>query len=140
MGKFLIFSRIKLKFCFWLYEKCWQFQFEKKRVIKKLSPKSLWQTYMKWTVSETMLRISTFKTQSANVNFSIKAYERKLNPSICTATSYTNHLQHYKCGQYKGWCLYTFLSLKIEIAIKHLIGQTFKHQAYDWSVSFQINQ
>ena len=28
----------------------WKFQLEKKQVLKKLSPKSVWQTYMKWTV------------------------------------------------------------------------------------------
>ena len=56
MGKNFVFCRIKLKFRFWLYKKrwhtSWKFQFEKKQVIKKLSPKSFWQTYMKWTVTQ----------------------------------------------------------------------------------------
>ena len=54
MGKFLIFCRIQLKFRFWLYKKCWHIYHEsfisKKQVINKLSPKILWQTYMKWTI------------------------------------------------------------------------------------------
>ena len=53
MGKILISCRIQLKFRSWFFKKrwhkSWKFQFEK-QVIKKLSPKSLWQTYMKWTV------------------------------------------------------------------------------------------
>ena len=51
MGKFLIFCRIQLKLCSWLYKKHHESFSSKKQVIKKLSPKSLWQTYMKWTVA-----------------------------------------------------------------------------------------
>ena len=55
MGKFFVFRRIKLKFYSWLYKKRWHTHCKsfslKKQVIKKLSPKSLWQTYMKWTVA-----------------------------------------------------------------------------------------
>ena len=54
MGNFLIFCRIQLKFRFWLYKKNVDTHHEnfssKKQVIKKLSPKSLRQTYMKWIV------------------------------------------------------------------------------------------
>ena len=53
MGKIFVFCRIKLKFCSWLHKKrwhtFWKFQLEIK-VKKKLSSKTLWQTYMKWTV------------------------------------------------------------------------------------------
>ena len=54
MGKFFVFGRIKLKFCSWLYKKnvdtrCESFS-SKKQVIQMLLPKSLWRTYMKWTV------------------------------------------------------------------------------------------
>ena len=53
MGKFLIFWRIQLKFRFWLYKKrrhtSWKFQLEITSK-KKLLPKILWETYMKWTV------------------------------------------------------------------------------------------
>ena len=56
MGKFLIFCRIQLKFRFRLYKKrvhtFWKFQLEKTSK-KKISPKSLWQTYMKWAVTTT---------------------------------------------------------------------------------------
>ena len=55
MGKIIIFCQIQLKFCSWLYKKHWhtscKFQL-KKQVIKKVSPKSLWQTYLKWTVAK----------------------------------------------------------------------------------------
>ena len=36
----------------------WKFQLEKKQVIKKLSPKSLWQTYMKWAVGNSKTEVS----------------------------------------------------------------------------------
>ena len=55
MGKFFVFCRTKLKFCSWLYKKhwhtSWKFQLEITSN-KKLLPKSLWQTYMKWTVTQ----------------------------------------------------------------------------------------
>ena len=59
MGKIFIFCRIQLKFCSWLYNKRWHtsWKFQLEQVIKKLSPKSLWQTYMKWTVSTDILWI-----------------------------------------------------------------------------------
>ena len=51
MGKLL--CRIQLKFRFWSYKKrwhtSWKFQFQKINN-KKVIAKSLWQTYMKWTV------------------------------------------------------------------------------------------
>ena len=53
MGKIFVFCQIKLKFCSWLYKKCWHTSWKFQLEItsnKKLSLKSLWQTYMKWTV------------------------------------------------------------------------------------------
>ena len=58
MGIFLIFVGSSWKFVFG-YIKNIDTHHEsfssKKRVIKKLSPKSLWQTYMKWTVVSNIL-------------------------------------------------------------------------------------
>ena len=52
-GEICHFCRIQLKFGFWLHKKrwhtSWKFQLEI-RSNNKLSPKSCWQTYMKWTV------------------------------------------------------------------------------------------
>ena len=52
-GKFFIFCRIQLEFRLYVHKRNWRisckFQFEKLSS-KKLSPKSRWQTYMKWKV------------------------------------------------------------------------------------------
>ena len=49
MGKFLIFCRIQLKFCSWLYKKCyhtsWKFQFEKTSNKKVITKKPLTNLY-----------------------------------------------------------------------------------------------
>ena len=64
MGKIFVLCRIKLKFCSWLYKKrChtnWKFQFEKSN--KTLSPKTLWQTYMGWTVALRQSKSVSFKS------------------------------------------------------------------------------
>ena len=52
-GKFLIFGWIQLKFRFWHHEHVdtYHVSFSSKKTSnKKLSPKKLWQTNMKWTV------------------------------------------------------------------------------------------
>ena len=53
MRKFYVFCRIHLKFIFWVLKKRWRisYKFQLERANNKiLSPKSVWQTNMKWTV------------------------------------------------------------------------------------------
>ena len=74
MGKFLIFCRIQLKFNSWLHKKrwntSWKFQLEISSN-KKLSPKSLWQTYMKWTVTYCSLLNLSWATPSLQLTLDV---------------------------------------------------------------------
>ena len=53
-GEIFVLCRIKLKFCSLLYKKrwhtLWTFQLEITSNKKVIAKKSIWQTYMKWTV------------------------------------------------------------------------------------------
>ena len=73
MGKFFVFCRIKLKFCFWLYTKRWhtscKFQFEKSSNKKVIAKKPLTNLYeMNSSSCRARSRSSGSRSRSSSVS------------------------------------------------------------------------
>ena len=95
LWKYLSF--VGSSFRFWLYKKrwhtSWKFQFGKKQVIKMVSPKSLWQSYMKWTVNgfivdllflhKTKSPINRSDSYSTYIALYATVFSQQHAPSIC---------------------------------------------------------
>ena len=114
MGKFIIFWWIQLKFRFWLYKKrwhtSWKFQLEISSN-KMLSPKSVWQTYMKWTV-DTIIR--KYK----------KNWQCGIWPWVAKWTSYFRETQSTSTlhpSSFDGMCgirVISYISFKLKLTFK----------------------
>ena len=100
MGKFLIFCRIQLKFCSWLYKKCWhtscKFQFEKTSNKKVIAKKPLTNIY---EMNSTKMYLYIFRsvphTRSTKASLIRWPWPRDLRP--CCVVMATDCIL-YICG------------------------------------------
>jgi len=114
MVKLYLFCLIQLKFRFWVHKNRWRisctFQLEIEKN-KKISPKNVWQTYMKWAVVyEIRPLLSVFITHIGKSDvWSINRFRRhvfrsrknKINPIWCN------------CGCLRSWLIFILFMIYV---------------------------